>query len=44
MLLSTDLDFIVSPEMNAAQAEHILNSGKFMNVTDVLLNQKIKLT
>lgn len=40
MLLRNDLDFIVFPEMNAAQAEHILNSSKSRNVTDMLLNQK----
>lgn len=42
MLLSNDFDLIVFPEMNEAQAEHILNSGESRNATNMLLNQKIK--
>lgn len=32
------------PEMNAAQAENILNSGESKNIIHMLLNQRIKLT
>lgn len=31
------------PDMNEAQAEHILNSCKFENVTEMFINQIIKL-
>ena len=31
------------PAVNEVQAEHILNSGKFKNTTEMFINQKIEI-